>query len=250
MTPVWVAATAMALVVCACTPTAAGASGADASTGATIHASFLPDRLGANTALTLALRFAGSPGETPTPLHSIVLHLPAGLGIELGRSSSCAPTRLRRRGPAGCPQTSLIGRGHAQLEVHAGSQTIPEQTTLWVFRGPSRGSTPTLMVLGVGSTPLHERTIDTAVLRSDSAPYGAELAISIPAIPTLVFEPDASFDSLSLTLGGLSGDPRAHAAATRIIVPRHCPAGGFPFAADIAFTDRSTAHATAAVPCP
>jgi hypothetical protein len=106
------------------------------------------------------------------------------------------------------------------------------------------------MILGVGSTPLHERTIDTAVLRGDNAPYGTRLAISIPAIPTLVYEPDASFDSLTLTLGGLSDDPRAHAAAASIRVPRRCRAGGFPFAADITFTDRSTAHATAVVPCP
>ena len=94
------------------------------------------------------------------------------------------------------------------------------------------------MILGVGSTPLHERVISTGVLHRDSAPYGTQLAISIPAIPTLVYEPDGSVDSMTVTLGGVT------------VVPRHCPAGGFPFAADITFSDRSTAHPTTTVRCP
>jgi hypothetical protein len=33
-------------------------------------------------------------------------------------------------------------------------------------------------------------------------------------------------------------------------MPRTCPAGGFPFAADFTFADQSTASATAKVACP
>ncbi len=219
------------------------------STSLSMHASFLPDRLGANTALTLAMGFAGLPGETPAPVRSIVLHLPAGLGIALRSSSSCAPLQLRRHSAAGCPRTSLIGRGHAQLEVHAGSQTIPEQAILWVFRGPARSGSPTIAILGIGSTPLHERTIDVGVLRGDSPPYGAALTLAIPAIPTLVYEPDASFDSLTVTIGGRSGGPSAHSAGA-IRVPRRCRTAGFPFAAYATFADGSTAHATTSIPCP
>jgi hypothetical protein len=244
-----VVATAVALVACSWALIAGGAGAAGVATSTAIHASFLPDRLGADTALTVAMRFAGGPGETPAPLRAIALHLPAGLRIELRGSSTCPLASLRRRGASGCPRTSLVGRGHAQLEVHAGSQTIPEQAVLWAFRGPSRSGAPTLAILGVGSTPLHERTIDTAVLRHDRAPYGTELAISIPAIPTLVYEPDASVDSMTLTIGGLAGDPRAHSAAARLLLPRHCPPGGFPFAADIAFADGAAAHAATTVPC-
>jgi hypothetical protein len=245
-----VVAATMSLAACGWALTASGASAQAATTSTTVHASFLPDRLGASTALTLAMRFAASPGETPPPLRLIALHLPAGLGIELRGSSSCPLARLSQRGGSGCPQASLVGRGHAQLEVHAGSQTIPEQAVLSVFRGPSRGGAPTLEILGVGSTPLNERTISTAILRGDHAPYGTELTISIPAIPTLVYEPNASFDSLTVTLGGIAGDPRAHTAGARILVPRRCRAGGFPFAADVSFADRSTTHAATAVPCP
>jgi hypothetical protein len=239
---------AVALVLSACAG-ALSASQARASTSVAIHASFQPDRLGASTSLTARLRFAGASGETPAPVRSIVLRLPIGLGVELRGSSSCSPAILRRRGPGGCPQTALVGRGHAQLEVHAGSQTIPEQAVLWAFRGPPRGGAPTLEILGIGSTPLHEQTISTAVLRGDSA-HGAQLTISIPAIPTLVFEPDASFASLTLTIGGLAAGAPARAAPVRILVPHRCPAGGFQFTGDFAFADRSVARAMTAVPCP
>jgi hypothetical protein len=239
---------AVGLALCACAG-ALSAGQARAATTVAIHASLQPDRLGASTSLTVALRFAGASGETPAPLRSIVLRLPIGLGVELRGSSSCPPTLLRRRGAGGCPQTALVGRGHAQLEVHAGSQTIPEQAVLWAFRGPSRGGAPTLEILGLGSTPLREQTISTGVLRGDSA-HGAQLTISIPPIPTLVFEPDASFASLTLTIGGLAAGVPAQAAPVRILVPRRCPAGGFQFAGDFAFADRSLSRAATVVPCP
>ena len=44
--------------------------------------------------------------------------------------------------------------------------------------------------------------------------------------------------------------PRAHAAAGAVLVPRSCPAGGFPFAASFAFADGSSASASATVACP
>lgn len=213
---------------------------AGAATGAGVRVSFQPDRLGASTAVTLALRFTGGPGETPAPLHGADVHLPPGLGIDLRGAAVCAAARVRA---GSCPRTSLIGRGHAQLEVLAGSQTIPEQAAVSVYRGPARGGRPTLEILGVGSTPLSERTLSTGVLRPDSAPFGSVLAITVPPIPTLVYEPDGSFDSLSVTIGG-------RGSAARIVVPSRCPSGGFPFALDAAFSDGTSASAGAAVRCP
>ncbi len=227
----------------ACTLPVSAAGAAPAATSTTIHASFQPQRLGARTALTLAIRLAGGAGETPAPVRRIALHLPAGLGIGLHGSSNCPLARLRSRGAAGCPRASLVGRGHAQLEVHAGSQTIPEQAILSAFLIPSSSGSAALAILGVGNTPLRESTISTAILHGDSAPYGSQLAISIPAIPTLVYEPDASFDSLTLRIGG-SDTPSA-----KILVPRRCRTGGFAFAADVTFVDGSSGHAATAVRC-
>jgi len=220
---------------------------AHASTAATLRPSFLPDRLGASTAFKLAFGFSGSEEGVPAPLSGMVVRLPAGLGIDLGGVAICPASSLRRRGAAGCPSGSLLGRGHAQLEVHAGSLTLPEESNISVFRAPSRAGRPTLEIFGHGETPLDESSTSTAVVQSDSGRYGSRLTVSVPPIPTLVFEPNASFSSLSVTIGGLG---RRSKAAGMVLVPRHCPPGGFPFAASFTFADGSTASAAATVPCP
>jgi hypothetical protein len=231
------------LAACCLTP-----AGARAQTAATIHPSFLPDRLGAGTTFALSIRFSGGEEAVPAPLSAMRVSLPAGLGVNLRGVPSCSPSRLRRLGPRGCPRAALLGRGHATLEVHAGSQTLPEQATLSLFRVPDRGGAPALQIAGHGDTPLDETVISSGVLQRASPPFGLRLAVSVPPIPTLVFEPNASFQSMSLALGAV-GRARAHAAAL-ITVPRHCPASGFPVAASFTFADASTATATAAIACP
>jgi hypothetical protein len=233
------------LALAACCAAAPRAVAQPAS--AVIRPSFSPDALGARTSAAFAftIRDPEGEGEVPPPLRSMVLHLPAGLGIDLRGVATCAPQRLRSRGPAACPPRSLLGRGHARLEVHAGSQAIPEDAAITAVRTPDRAGHPALAIFGHGDTPLQEQTLSTATLLGDRAPFGAMLSVSIPPIPTLVLEPDASVISFSLTLGGA----RAHAPGA-IAVPRRCPAGGFPFAAEFGFADGTGAAATARVPCP
>ena len=242
-----------ALIACCCCAAASvtpAAAQAQAQTSASIRPSLLPDRLGANTALTLAFRFSGGEEGVPAPLSHMVVHLPAGLSIDLRGVGTCAKSRLQRSGAAGCPAGSRVGRGHAMMSVHAGSLAVPEEADITVFRGPNRGSRPTFEIFGQGETPLDQSSTSTAVLEPGSSPYGSKLTVSIPAIPTLVLEPNASFISLSLTIGAVGHAPRAHAAAGTILTPRSCPAGGFPFAASFTFADGSTISESATVPCP
>jgi hypothetical protein len=222
---------------------------ARAELAARVHPSFLPDTLGASTALTLAFALTVGEEGVPPPVNRIVMRLPAGLGVDLRGVATCARGRLQRTGPPGCPPRSLIGRGHAVLAVRAGSQAIPEEADVWAFRGAGRGA-PAFEIFSRGETPLQQDTLSTAVLSADRAPYGLKLTVSIPPIPTLVYEPDASIVSFSLTIGVESSRPRAHPAAGTITVPRHCPSGGFPFAAGFVFADSTSAGATARVPCP
>ena len=72
--------------------------------------------------------------------------------------------------------------------------------------------------------------------------------MSIPAIPTIPLEPDASTVSFSLTIGGAA--VRKHHNPNTVVLPSHCPAGGFPFAAEFTYEDGSTSSTTATVPCP
>jgi hypothetical protein len=238
------------LAACFCGYAGPSAALAQPATGASIHASFLPDRLGASTALTLTAGFSGGAEGVPAPLRQAVLRLPAGMTIDLRGSATCRQSHLQRHGAAGCPAGSIVGRGHALADVYAGSLVVPEEANVTVFRGPSHGGLQTFEIFGQGETPLYQSVISTAVLQPDSAPYGAKLTVSVPPIPTLVLEPDASIVSVSVTVGGTGGKPKAHAAAGSIRVPRSCPAGGFPFAASFAFADGSATSASAAIACP
>jgi hypothetical protein len=235
----WALAALAAVVGCGST---APATQALTPSSAAIQPSFRPYRTGASTAFTLAMSFAGGPEHVPAPLRRIVLRLPAGLSISLAGVPVCARSRLRS---GGCPADSLLGRGRALLKVHAGSQTLPEQATVSIYRGPSQGPNPTFEIVGQGETPLDERTVSTALLQPDTAPYGSRLTVSIPPIPTLVYEPDASFSSLSLTIGNVG------ARAGRLVaVPRSCPSGGLPFTSTFTFADASVASSSARLACP
>lgn len=224
---------------------AAPAAAPAASTSAAIQPAFAPYRLGTRIAATISLRFSGGPDGVPAPLRGIVLRLPAGLRIDLAGVGVCEPSRLRNRGAAGCSSASLLGRGNALTKVHAGSQTLFEQVAVRVFRGPDRGGDPSFEILGHGDTPLYQNNLSTAVLGPDTTPYGSKLVVSVPPIPTIMGEPDASFSSLSLTIGRAAGGSPA-----AVVLPRRCPAGGFFLAASFAYADGSTGNASARVPCP
>jgi hypothetical protein len=227
-----------ALAACVLLPVGARAE----ETTATLSPSFSPNRHGASAALTLAFRFAGGSHGVPTPLSRMIVHLPAGLSINLRGVGTCSKSRLAARGPHGCPASSLLGSGHALLGAHLGSRTITEGVTLSAVRGPNQGGRPTLDISGQGLTPLDVRAVAVGVLQLDRPPYGSELVVSIPAIPTLQLEPNASTFAFSVTIGG------AHARKV-LKVPGSCPAGGLPFAANVTFADGSTGEASATASC-
>jgi hypothetical protein len=231
----------LATLVLALAPVA----GADAETQASVEPAFSPSTLGVSTRLTLELTLGGGHEGVPPPTRQIVVHLPAGLGIHLGSVATCAPARLAARGPGGCPKRSLIARGSSTVEVHAGSQTIPEHAAVSVVRAPSRGGHPTIAILASGKTPLDQNTLSIGTLSADKAPYGSKLTIAVPPIPSLALEPDASIVSFTITMG--TGSP---AAAGLVTVPGTCPGGGFPFAVDFGFVDATASTASVSVPCP
>jgi hypothetical protein len=233
-------ASCLALLACLALP--AGAPAAEST--ASIALSFSPNRLGASASLELSLQFGGGSFDIPAPLSRVVVRLPAGLRVNVHGIATCSKPRLVAHGPKGCPAAARIGSGHALLGAHLGSQTITEKASLTAFRVPSKGGHPTLMLSGQGLTPLDVRVVTVGVLEPDSAPYGLQLVMPVPAIPTLPTEPNASMLKLSLTIGG-SGRARK-----LISVPRSCPAQGFPFAGQIAFADGTSGEATVAVGCP
>jgi hypothetical protein len=225
----------------------AAAPAAAAETTASIAPSFSPDRLGAQAAFTFQVRFAGGEFGAPSPVRKAVVHLPPGLRMHVPTLRSCTRARLQARGVRGCPARSLIGVGHALADVHAGAGIELEEASVWAFLGPLQGGNPTVEILGQGYTPLDERVVITATVLPDHAPYGEELVMSVPAIPTIPYEPNASTVSFTLTVGGARF--KRHDPNT-VVLPSSCPTGGFPFETEFTYEDATTSTTRATVPCP
>jgi hypothetical protein len=221
---------------------------ATTGTSATIAPSLSPNRLGAKGALTLTIRYAGGEFGVPAPVRRSILRFPAGLRLEIPKLRSCTSARLEADGPSGCPRQSQIGSGRALVQSHTGSETISENVVLQAFLGPPQNLQPTVEILAHGSTPIDQRVIINGIVRPARPPYGEELAMSLPATPTLPSQPDASVVTFSLTVG-MAKRYRWHDANT-IRVPSRCPAGGFPFAAEFTYADGSGSTAQTTAPCP
>jgi hypothetical protein len=223
------------------------AAPAQAQTSATITPSFSPDRPGAKAALTFTIQYTGGEFGIPSPVHKSVMLFPAGLTLDLPSLRSCTAARLLAHGPSSCPAQSKIGRGHALAETTAGAQLITEEVNVWAFIGPPQNNEPTLELLGEGTTPVPGQVVVTGTVLPAHAPYGEELVIPIPPVPTLPSEPDVSMVNLSLTIGA---SPRHRPRnANTVLVPARCPTGGFPFAAEFTYADGSTGSAFATAPC-
>lgn len=228
---------------------ACASSASSAPTGgsqATIRASFHPDRLSARGTMTVKIDAGSAVGEA-APLRRSVVRLPTGLGIDIPLLRSCDPARLRLLGARGCPAQSRLGVGHALAQAALGSQLLGESVSLWVFLGPLRNLQPTFLILAQGYSPFVERIVLSGTVLSDNPPYGEDLVLDVPAIPTLPLEPDASIVSLSLTIGTTRRSART---PNTTVEPSHCPTGGFPFGAELTFADGSQQSAVSATPCP
>jgi hypothetical protein len=219
----------------------------DSQGPATIAASFQPDKLGASGALTVTIDLTRGVVGVPPPLRSSILRLPTGLGIEIPHLQSCEPVRLRLLGARGCPAQSRLGVGRALVRAPLGSQPLEESISLWVFLGPLHDLQPTFELLAQGYTPFDERVVLSGTVLPDGPPYGEDLVLSVPAIPTLPLEPAASIASMSLTIGSSRRSARESNTA---VEPSRCPSGGFPFAAELTYADGSTQDASATTPCP
>jgi hypothetical protein len=235
-----------ALAFAALAAAAVVAAPALAMNTSTMTTAVSPDRLGARGSLTVAIHFADSELGLPTPVSRAVVHFPAGMTLEIPRLRSCSTERLENSGASECPRQSKLGEGRALVEARPASETITEEVELSAFLGPPRHLQPTLALIGEGIAPLAVSMVVNGVVQPDRAPYGEKLVMSIPPIPTVPLEPDASIVELSLTVGA----KRHMRSANTIVVPARCPAGGFPFSGEFAYADGSSSSSTATIRCP
>jgi hypothetical protein len=242
------AVTGLAAIAVGVMATSVSARAATEVASASITPSLSPARPGAKAVLTVTIRYSGGEYGVPPAVRGWALRLPAGMTLYIPQLRSCNARRLRFYGGRGCPAQSKIATGHALAVVHTGSQALFEHVNLDAFLGPPQGWEPTFEVLSQGYTPLDERVVLTGRVVPDSPPYGERLVMSIPPIPTLPLEPDASIISFSLTVGSVSRGSKK--VANSILVPAKCPLSGFPFAGEFTYADGSTGTTQATVACP
>jgi hypothetical protein len=233
---------------------------AHAAQSVTLKTAFIPNRLGKRTTIEFGFQVhSTTSGGVPSPLIDVDLHLPAGLGLATSTLglAGCEPAALIAQGPVGCPANSRVGFGSALVVVPGELEPVQEEGKLNAFLGPSNSENLEVLFYAEGSAPVSAQLVFRGQVLSDDAPFGGRLDTAIPLIPTWPGGPDVAITSMTSTIGplGLTYYRQVHGRTVPfhplgIAVPKHCPRGGFPFRADIAFLDGTRASATSTVPCP
>lgn len=239
---------------------ALGATGAQAATDqAALHASFIPDRLGASTTIAFSFDLSTAEGVAPPPLTGMDLHMPAGIGYattELGLAL-CTRQILLASGPAGCPPDSRLGYGSARVEVPFGTGAGHEIPQVQAVAEPSSTGNLAVLFYANGLYPVSAQLAFAGEVLPDHGRYGTRLSTQVPLVSSVPGGPDVSIVHVQATIGPSHltyyrhRHGRLEAFRPRgVAVPTHCPKGGFPFAADFTFQDGSSTSATTTVPCP
>jgi hypothetical protein len=226
---------------------------------ASLSASFEPERLGGRTTLRFGFQIAGPGGQVPPALTAVSLSYPESLGIAFSRLGlvTCTTTQLEASGVAGCQEDSIMGFGEATAEISLGSDVVGEPVPLTILRAPDEEGHIALLFDAVGSTPLNTSAIFPGALLPASPPFGGQVSINVPLIPSVPGAPDVSIVRLHATLGPsgviyfkpLEGRTIVY-QPPGILLPDTCPKGGFPFAAQFSFVGGAHASARTTEACP
>jgi hypothetical protein len=245
----------LAVIACACLPSAAAAS----EESATLHAGFSPDRLGASTTVTFGMHLTTVEGTAPPPLTRMDLRMPAGINYTsttLGLAI-CQPAVLLARGPGGCPANSRLGYGSAVVEVPFGTGAGHEVPEVQAVAGPSSSGNLAVLFYANGLYPVSAQVAFSGEVLPDSGRFGSQLAVAVPLVASVPGGPDVSIVEVQTTIGPshLTYYRRRHGRLVRfrprgVAVPERCPHGGFPFRAEFTFLDGSSTSAQTTVPCP
>jgi hypothetical protein len=230
-----------------------------AETSATLHVALTPERLGRGTTIKFGFDLAGPAGSVPQPVTTISLFYPRHFGIltsGLGHAS-CTTETLEVRGPPGCPSRSLMGFGTATGAIQVGDERVDEQALTSVYLAPFQNGEIALLFFLDAYTPLLAERIFDGALQSAPPPFGGALTIDVPAIEGFPEGPDVALVKLRSTIGPLGITYYEHIHGhfipyqpSGIVLPLHCPKGGFPFAARFTFADGYRLTATRKVRCP
>jgi hypothetical protein len=230
-----------------------------AAPSAKLNAKFMPERLGARTTLEFAFSFTVPTGEVPPPLTQIELRYPDKLGLGLSGLglATCAASVLEASGPSKCPPNSVMGYGAALTGVVLGTTVITESAPITILRTPNQEGHLAVLFSAEGTTPVDTRIVFPGLLLPAPAPFGGQVSVGVPLVPTLPGAPYISVIRLHATIGPhmvtyyeRAGGKTLAYRPKGILLPGACPRRGFPFAAQFSFLGGGVASALMATPCP
>jgi hypothetical protein len=222
-----------------------------------VKEAFTPDKLGAAANLSIAASFASSAEVPPSPIASLTLYGPAGLGIQARGAGTCTETVLEQRGPAGCAADSRVGFGGGVAVLAFPGQLVREPFTLdFFFAAPEHGHLR-LLVYASARSPVNVELVVTAQEIRAPKPYGLGFSVHVPGISTVPGAEYASVESAFASIGSshVAYFKTVHGRRTLVhinglTVPTKCPAGGFPTRGTAVFADGATFTVNPTIPCP
>ncbi|MHB8240645.1 MAG: hypothetical protein ACYDHN_01520 [Solirubrobacteraceae bacterium] len=243
-----------AILICACMTLAAVAwAGATLS----LHAGFAPDKLGASANLAITASFLSGTGRAPSPVTRFKLYAPAGLGVDVRGAGTCAAETLERMGPRGCPPDSRAGFGGGVGVLELPNETIRASYTLDLFFASEKSGHLRLLIYAHATAPIGVELVVVARQIPAPKPYGLGFSVEVPPISTFPGATNASIESAFVTVGAPNVayyEPvhgrRKLVHLQGIVVPKRCPAGGFPTGGIVDFADGTTLTVNSAIPCP
>jgi hypothetical protein len=245
---------AAALVGCALLAIPAGAQ---ATETVNLHASFTPNVLGSPTNASGSTTVTNNAGGLPSPITGFTLKGPAGMKIDATGTGTCNAAAIEENGPSVCPKDSVAGSGGGMGALQLGTQVIEEPFTLNLFLGDNKPGHIVVLLYVEAVSPVSIQLVFTAPVEKESAPYGLGFHFNVPLIPTLPGASDASVLNAHLTLGATNvayfkkvNGKRKLVHVKGLILPKTCPAGGFPIESDFSFEDGSTNDIKIKTPCP
>jgi hypothetical protein len=223
-----------------------------------LAARLIPERLGHGTSIGLGFEIGGSAG-IPPPLRIVDLRYPANFGVALSGLGldTCSAATLETAGPAGCPPNSIMGHGSALGEIPFGPSIIHEGATVTIARAEDQNGHIALLFDAQGISPVQANIVFPGLLLPARQPYGGDIRIAVPLVPSLPEAPDVAVVALHAMLGpqGLTYYEQVDGVTVPytpkgILLPERCPAAGFPFSATLAFQSGERETASTRVRCP
>ncbi len=246
----------VAALICGASLLAASPARAEETVSIT-EAGFSPNAYGAPTNAFGKATIGSTNLPVPSPITHVDVFGPAGITLNLEGTGTCNKENLERIGPMACPADSKAGFGGGEGAYELAHEIINEEYTLDFFLADNRPGHVSLLIFLKGSTPVSIELVLTGTVIQGPPPYGLGFSVEVPLIKVLPEASDASAVSAFLTLGAhnvayykkIHGKKRLF-HVKGIVLPKHCPHGGWPVASKFSFQDGSTVLAKRTVPCP